>query len=148
MKITKELYKKCRNELGQAFAFLDKETKQALSELRVLGFVEMLCCNDKWEGVTTSGGCSGDTTYRVSDSYTFTEERETVDVFLEHHSTYGWRMVVDESDRVMGRASIAFAPCRSDFVGIGYELNGVITLRTSVDAAFGTPKFVRLYKED
>lgn len=146
MKMTKELYKKCRNELGQAFAFLDGETRDALEELSTAGFISFLV-GKNWRDKFHTSSMVEDSVYRVSGSYTFTEERETVDVFLENHSRYGWRMVVYESDRVMGRASIAFAPCRKDFCGIGYEKDGEITLRTSVDAAFGTPKFVRLYKD-
>ncbi len=37
----------------------------------------------------------------------------------------------------------AVSPGFLRFVAIGYELDGKITLRTSVDAAFGVPKFVR-----
>ncbi len=39
--------------------------------------------------------------------------------------------------------SVTVAPSFHHFIAIGYELDGKITLRTSVDAAFGVPKFVR-----
>ena len=142
MKMTKELREKCLNKLGQAFCYLDKDTQGALNELRMSSDVEILHDGCRWTTIGR-GTCDGDRVYRVSDSYKFVEERETVDYRLSEYYFCGYSVWYLFDFQLF----LSAAPAIVGFVGIGYEKDGEITLRTSVDAAFGTPKFVRLYKD-
>ena len=137
--ITKEMLAKCQNELGQAWAFLPDDVKKAIV---TNGKHVMFLKNGDWEKCPKFPGevFFTDAIYKLSPDTPVEVEQNWVE---EEVYRDGLFLVVGKGS-VEVRLSIAQSLCQ--FLGIVYEKDGKETLRTSVDAAFGTPKRVRFLK--
>lgn len=141
--ITKEMLAKCQNELGQAYQFLSDDVKSAI---RANGpYVEYFDCAGHWSPCPKSVNCeerhlNSNGAYRLSVNTPVEPEQNWVEEPVYMSSVY--LAVRHQGSGVC----VALAPCCPNFLGIVYEKDGKETLRTSVDAAFGTPKRVRFLK--
>jgi len=141
--ITKEMLKRCLNPEMQAFCALDEDVRDAIfnnnhyERLFVSGSYDRPIL--RWEKV---GGFNYDQVVRLSPDTPTEPEYEDYNVMID---VRGFTYL---SVRDTGNLPLFTAITHSRFLGIIYTLNGVETLRTSVDASFGTPVRVRFAKEE
>lgn len=147
--MTKELYKKCRNQLMQAFCALDKETQTALERACLSGMTERLVNNGTWvlrqdlatpEGLDEVGDILwGSYVYRISDKAAPPPEPRYEDVPVYRANVFGKReWHYGEGDFL----ALAHGCC--DFDGITYDTGFVES--ESYDPSYGTPVSVRFRK--
>ena len=140
-KLTREMLKRCQNELKQAFCALDKDVQEAISGNRAN--VMMLDKSGQWKTPLKE---AGDIFYPAA-LYGLSPDTPTEPEWEELPVVYD----------AFGLALCSFGPKRLEFwlanmvsyktfLCIIYFKDGTETLRTSVDAAFGTPVRVRFAK--
>lgn len=136
--ITKEMLAKCQNELGQAWMFLPDDVKMALgaNEKYVQRFDGSLWMPYRVPPI----GFHKAEVYRLSPDTPVEPEQNWVEVKV---SVFGLFLAVELGSM---EVRLSMAPSVYKFLGIVYEKDGKEALRTSVDAAFGTPKRVRFLK--
>ncbi len=137
--ITKEMLKRCQNKQKQAFCALPEDVKQALTTNK--SHVWFLSDSGTWMDCENSPNYSGNGVYRLSPDTPTEPEWEEKQVNVS--SPFGIRQV----DIECVPFTISNAVCHANFIGIIYLKDGIETLRTSVDAAFGVPVRVRFAKE-
>lgn len=138
--MTKSMLEKCLNKECVAFGKLPTEIKVAISDN--FGHVEKLVAwPERWEHVR---GWNHNEVMRLSpDTPTELEyEERIVELFDEKF------LGVNPIDDTRQCWLLCVCVCHKRFIGIIYAKDGVETLRTSVDAAFGTPVRVRFAKGD
>lgn len=133
--MTKEMYKKCLNEDMVIFGKLPKDVKAEINRSRN---VNILNFDGKWEFLENPMW-RFDSVYRIDPSTPYDPEFEEKDVIETKLGYLG--MEIDEDSY-----SVCTLLCFPNCLGIIYENDGVETLRTSVNLAFGTPKRVRFAK--
>ena len=150
MAITKAMLARCQNELKQAFCALpddvqkaicaDRENAQRLvQEFRGPCLFKRVNLSDPNDFAEHPWRLSPDTPTEPE-----WEEREVVDggdVYLAGTHLYGCIVPGVETWR-----TVSDCVCHKRFIGVKYAINGIETLRTSVDAAFGVPVRVRFSK--
>ncbi len=138
--MTKREIQLARNENEQTFRKLSPEAQAAVRKALAEGVAKWIGGNgDAWPWPCTT---TGDGQVYTIDPDVKPED-ETPEGYWDSPvdtNTHFFRARTPEKDIWM------ISVLCKDFVAIGYELNGKITLRTSVDAAFGVPKFVRFRK--
>lgn len=145
--MTKSMLEKCLNKEMRAFCALDEDVREAIFNHMniVLGNQCEKLISDcgtyltpKFRWVKASG-FNYNQVIRLSPDTPTEPEYEELNVFKD---SSGYLAV-----RLEGEVPLV-TTCQSHnrFIGIIYTLNGVETLRTSVDAAFGTPVRVRFAK--
>jgi len=149
--LTKEMLKRCQNELKQAFCALDTDVQEAILE-NYKNAESLQHSNLEWYGrdIFTAGKieCYKASVWRLSpDTPT---EPEWLEMPVVEGNKFGILGIVPpgakSDDFLLGVVYLSSAISIKSFLGIIYTLNGVETLRTSVDAAFGTPVRVRFLK--
>lgn len=137
--ITKEMLAKCQNELGQAWSFLSEDVRTAIS---ANGQHVMLLKSEGWVRCPKSPGevFFLSVIYRLSPDTPVEPEQNWVEAEVRLMGLF----LAVELGSIEVRLSMT--PSVYKFLGIVYEKDGKETLRTSVDAAFGTPKRVRFSK--
>jgi hypothetical protein len=137
--ITKEMLAKCQNELGQAWTFLPDDVKKAIiTNAKHVMFLK----NGEWEKCSKFLGevFFPDAIYKLSPETPVEPEQNWVE---EEVRLMGLFLAIELGSM---EVRLSMAPSVYKFLGIVYEKDGKETLRTSVDAAFGTPKRVRFLK--
>lgn len=141
MAITKEMLKRCLNEKMQAFCALDKDVQDAI--IANPDFSESL-----WN-------ISGETVWKKETSteqkkhfpWRLSPDTPTEPEWEEHTVIDGQSGYLGCKPPINGSFTrLSDMLCHVRFIGIIYTLNGVETLRTSIDAAFGVPVRVRFAK--
>lgn len=134
MAITKEVLKRCQNEFKQAFCALPEDVRAAMKDN--LENVEWFDGLKRWR---KGYSFSENLIYRLSpDTPTEPEWYEnpvTENLGFNQTTMIGY-----------GCINIVDATGNRNFLGIIYRKDGIETLRTSIDAAFGTPVRVRFSK--
>lgn len=142
MAITKAMLARCQNELKQAFCALGEDVQKAMRDYLVC---DVLSDKNTWESCLNPGW-HGSTVYRLSPDTPTEQEWEELAVTS---SQFG---ILAVSYKCMKYKDLTLyvssCPSCPNFLGIIYLKNGIETLRTSVDAAFGTPVRVRFAKGD
>ena len=142
MSITKEMLAKCQNEQLQAWAALPMPVRAAISNNRE--HTLFLTDDGQWASIRTKHFdgflCSG--IYRLDPKMPIEQEFEEYQVVIGPDGVYATQDPTAKG--TLWRLYGAVVAAR--FLGIIYQKDGVETLRTSIDAAFGTPVRVRFAK--
>lgn len=138
--ITKQMLARCQNELKQAFCALDKDVQEAI--MKNTDRLQLLCSGVFCDYVMGKKTKLCDEIVRLYP-YTPTEpEYVEYEVVVNSYGLYEviWKDLV--------RLHLNSCTWHHKFIGLIYrDKDGVETLRTSVDAAFGTPVRVRFAKD-
>ncbi len=133
-----------RNENEQTFRKLSPEAQAAVRKAVAEGVEDVIGYNGTKYRCNRDEKCWDGVVYLIAPNVNHEDETpegcEDVDVYKGKVEYVFWSPHDGEE------VTAAVAPGFLRFVAIGYELEGTITLRTSVDAAFGVPKFVRFRK--
>lgn len=138
--ITKEMLAKCQNDLGQAWRFLPEDVKAAIAQHG--GHVMVLASSGGWvPGAKSQNDVFyNNAVYKLSPDTPVEPERNWAEAEVR---LMGLFLAIELGSM---EVRLSMAPSVYKFLGIVYEKDGKETLRTSVDAAFGTPKRVRFLK--
>lgn len=141
MAITKDMLARCQNELKQAFCALPEDVQKAIREnFKHAQCLQSATGGNKWAFYGSPILNHQDAyTWRLSPDTPTEPEWEERDVTEKN----GSRFVISTRGTSY---HITVVLGDVDFIGIIYLKDGVETLRTSVDAAFGTPVRVRFSK--
>lgn len=147
--ITKGMLKRCINEKKQAFCALDKEVQDAINDNKdfqqCLYFIKGKL---SWENDDDEKP-SPNYVYRLSPDTPTDPELEEREVRRDIFNPSKTESFVVDCSSIETREdylALSLAVSCVRFLGIIYTLNGVETLRTSIDAAFGVPVRVRFSK--
>lgn len=145
--ITKQMLARCQNELKQAFCALDKDVQEAI--MKNTDRLQLLCSGVFCYYVMGKKTKLCDEIVRLSpDTPTEPEYEERIVVVGGIGKSYGLYGVGGDSLGDLNSYSVAHCVVHPRFIGIIYrDKDGKETLRTSVDAAFGTPVRVRFAKD-
>lgn len=139
MAITKAMLARCQNELKQAFCALPEDVQKAIASNSL--YLQRLFGDGKWLGHVCSWELISNEIFRLSPDTPTEPEWEDAPVVWD-----SWNRAT--VNRTSSKFVFTVNECVMirDFIGIIYLKDGIETLRTSVDAAFGTPVRVRFTK--
>lgn len=143
--ITKAMLAKCQNELGQAFGFLPQDVKQAMldNNEHLQRFNHYYGEYPAWEKAPDNPMPFKERVFRLSPDTPTEPEVDWVEVPVKPNWFGAYEVQINGLNI---QCLLGYATSLVKILGIVYEKDGVETLRTSVDAAFGVPKRVRLRK--
>jgi len=137
--ITKEMLKRCQNELKQAFCALDKDVQDAMKANA--DFMERLASTGSWNHSQTPAWCAN-TVYRLSPDTPTEPEYVERDVDTDAFDFY---FVCCGKCRYP--TVLASATSHKDFLSIVYkDASGNERLMCTMSPQFGTPVRVRFVK--
>lgn len=145
MAITKAMLARCKNEKMQAFCALDEDVQEAMKANWMNQ--QTMDGGGAWVRDTSPDYRPSWAMLRLSPDTPTEQEYEECKVFANMNGILGTKPS-SLAHREFAHEHLYLTSCSShkDFIGIVYTLNGVETLRTSVDAAFGKPVRVRFAK--
>lgn len=148
--ISKMMLAQCQNVLGQAFEFLPEDVQRTMiaHKEHVLVFAPCKDGRAQWLPARLANidnpSYWQDRVLRLSpDTPTLPESSDWFDTPVNISELGFYEACVPCCE---GPHDMFIYAGHSRFLGIVYERDGVETLRTSVDAAFGVPKRVRFHK--
>jgi hypothetical protein len=140
------MYERCLNPDWVAWAKMDTDVKNAIRSQKV---VQGLNREGQWNDM--HGDMNLEHNFAPSHQYRIHPDTPHDDAdFVECDVKVYSNGAIPEYRFDFNNCNTHFTYCQSivGFVGIVYELNGVETLRTSIDAAFGVPKKVLFRQEE